>query len=135
MSLNGELVGQIVLDWSFSDEYTEVFVQTNPWYGIPFSVTVVAASTGDRIYVPSIYSKPAEFPGTKYWNRVISNNPEVVLKIGDKLYPRRARLVTDDVEFELAFEALAAKYEFWREAKNNAEKRPPFVIINLDNPE
>ncbi len=65
---------------------------------------------------------------------MVSNNPEVVLKIGDKLYPRRARLVTDGVEFELAFEALAAKYGFWREAKNNAEKRPPFVIINLGTP-
>ncbi len=53
MSLNGELVDRSVSDWSFSDEFTEVFVQTNPWYGIPFSVTVVAAYTGDRKYVPT----------------------------------------------------------------------------------
>lgn len=134
MWLSGELVDTSVTDWTFSDEFTEIFIQTNPWYGIPFSVTVVVASVGSRIYVPSIYAEPAEFPGSKYWNSVIADNPAVVLKIGSKLYPRRARLVTGDDEFEIAYEALATKYEFWREGKNNPDKRPPFVLISMDDP-
>lgn len=133
MWLSGELVESKVADWSFSDEFMEISIQTNPWYGIPFSVTVAVASVDDKIYVPSIYAEPAEFPGSKYWNSVILGNPDVVLKIGNKLYPRRARLVTDEVEFELAFEALAAKYEFWREGKDSADKRPPFVLISMDD--
>lgn len=134
MWLSGELVETKVVDWTFTDEFTEIFIQTNPWYGIPFSVTVVVASVGDRIYVPSIYAEPAEFPGSKYWNSVIADNPDVVLKMGDKLYPRRARLVTDKAEFEVAYEALAAKYGFWREGKNNPDNGPPFVLISMDNP-
>jgi hypothetical protein len=134
MWLSGELVEETITDWSFSEEFTEIFIQTNPWYGIPFSVTVVVASTGDQVYVPSIYAEPAEFPGSKYWNGVIADNPDVVIKMGNKLYPRRARLVTDEAEFEKAFEALAVKYPFWREGKSNPDKRPPFVLISLDNP-
>ncbi len=73
MWLSGERVETKVTDWSFSDEFNEIFVQTNPWYGIPFSVTVVVASTGNKVYVPSIYAEPADFPGSKYWNNVIAD--------------------------------------------------------------
>ncbi|MCH7742178.1 MAG: hypothetical protein IIB71_05895 [Proteobacteria bacterium] len=132
--LSGELVTTGVDDWSFTNEYSEVFVETHPWYGIPFSVTVVMATADGKIYVPSIYTEPADFPGSKYWNGVIARNPEVLLKIGDKRYPRRARLVTDPTEFEMAFEALARKYEFWRKAKDEEDKRPPFVLICMDVP-
>lgn len=133
--LSGDVVTDTIADWSFSNQHQEVFLQTHPWYGIPFSVTVVAATTGDKLFVPSIYSEPAEFPGSKYWNGVIQKNPEVTIKIGDKLYPRSAHLITGDAEFELAFQALADKYEFWRSIKNGTAKRPPFVLIRLDAPQ
>ncbi|MDA1075512.1 MAG: hypothetical protein O3A63_12245 [Proteobacteria bacterium] len=133
--LSGERVDTPVIDWRFSDEQTEVFLQTSPWYGIPHSITVVMAATADGVlYVPSIYSEPAEFPGTKYWNRIISANPELLLKVGDKLYPRIARLVESEAEFQRGFETLAAKYPFWRSALDDESKRPPFVIIRLDPP-
>lgn len=133
MWLSGELVETKITNWSFSEEFTEIFVQTDPWYGIPFSVTVVVASAENKVYVPSIYAEPADFPGNKYWNGIINDNPNVILKMGNKLYPRRARLVTDEAEFEIAYEALAAKYAFWRESKNNPAKRPPFVLISMDD--
>jgi hypothetical protein len=132
MWLTGELVESPVEDWSFTGDHTEIFVQTNPWYGLPFSVTTVIATAEGSLYVPSIYDAQEEFPGSKYWNGVIQDNPDVILKIGGKLYPRRARLVTSDEEFELAFAALADKYEFWRTVKTNPEKRPPFVLISMD---
>ena len=134
MWLSGELAQTPVEDWSFTDELNEVFIQTHPWYGIPFSVTVVMATIDGKIYVPSIYDQPAKFPGSKYWNSVINDNPEVVMKIGDRLYQRRARLVTDATEFESAFEALAGKYSFWRGVKDKTEERPPFVFICMDDP-
>jgi len=133
--LSGQLVEAQITDWSFSEEFQEIFIQTQPWYGIPFSVTVVVASSNGKIYSPSIYDAPLEFPGSKYWNSVIEANPEVIVKIGEQLYPRRARLVTDEIEFEAAFEALANKYGFWRTAKDQPEQRPPFVLICLDDPD
>ena len=92
------------------------------------------ATIDGKIYVPSIYDEPAKFPGSKYWNSVINDNPEVVMKIGGRLYPLRARLVTDVAEFDLALEALAGKYSFWRGVKDEADERPPFVLISMDDP-
>lgn len=132
--LSGELATSQVEDWSFSDEHDEIFVQTNPWYGIPHSVTTVVAAADGVLYVPSIYSEPAEFPGTKYWNSIIEDNPDVILKIGDKRYPRKAVPVTDEAEFERGLAALAEKYEFWRNIKANPDEAPPFVLIRMDEP-
>lgn len=135
MWLSGDVETIEISDWSFSNDHMEVFLETHPWYGIPFSVTVVTATTGDKLFVPSIYSEPAEFPGSKYWNSVIEKNPAVLIKIGNKLYPRSAHLISDEAEFEEAFEALAGKYDYWRSIKDGTEKRPPFVLIRLDAPQ
>jgi hypothetical protein len=72
MWLSGELVTAEITDWTFSNEQREVFLQTHPWYGIPFSITVVAATTGEKLFMPSIYSEPAAFPEGKYWNRIVA---------------------------------------------------------------
>lgn len=132
--LSGELVTTPVEDWSFSNEHDEIFVETRPWYGIPHSVTTVVAATDDVLYVPSIYSEPADFPGTKYWNKIIEDNPDVILKIGDKRYPRKAVPVTDEDEFKRGLGALARKYDFWRNVQENPEDAPPFVVIRMDAP-
>jgi hypothetical protein len=135
MWLSGEVITEEINDWTFSNSFMEVNLETHPWYGVPFSVTVVAATTGQKLFVPSIYSKPAEFPGGKYWNGIIEKNPAVRIRIGAKLYPRSAHLITDANEFEEAFAALAAKYDFWRAVKDGPiEERPPFVLIRLDPP-
>ncbi len=131
--LSGELVEARIDDWSFTDNHQEIYIETHPWYGIPFSVTVVVASANGKIYSPSIYAEPAPFPGSKYWNSVIAADPDVIVKIGDKRFPRKARPVTDPIEFEHAFEALASKYEFWRQAKDDPNKTPPFVLICMDD--
>ena len=135
MWLSGEVINTEIKDWSFSNEYQEVFLETHPWYGIPFSVTVVTATTGNKLFVPSIYSAPAEFPGTKYWNGIIQSNPAVFIKIGDKRYPRSAHLITDPDEFQEAFAALAKKYNYWRSIFEGRAERPPFVLIRLDAPQ
>ncbi|MBV1906035.1 MAG: hypothetical protein KUG75_08150 [Pseudomonadales bacterium] len=132
MWLSGDIETTEVNDWSFSNDHQEIFLETHPWYGIPFSVTVVTATTGEKLFVPSIYSEAAEFPGSKYWNGIIEKNPQVVAKIGNKLYPLSAQLITDDAEFEEAFEALAGKYDYWRSIKDGTAERPPFVLIRLD---
>jgi oligopeptidase A len=118
--------------WEFTEDHQEIFVETATWYGIPHSVTTVVAQADGRLYVPSIYEATAEFPGSKFWNENIASDPEVRLQIGDAIYEMVAHPVTDDREFQLGFEALAKKYGFWKQALQDADSRPPFVIIRMD---
>ena len=130
--ISGEVVEDKVKDWTFSDEHMEVFIQTHPWYGIPHSVTTVLATTDGALYVPSIYYQAEEtYPNGKYWNKIVDVNPYVFVQIGDKKYPRLARRVTDDAEFDVGFKALAQKYEFWQKQYDNPAERPLFYILRL----
>jgi hypothetical protein len=130
---SGDIVDEKITDWSFSNEAQEVFIQTSPWYGIPHSVTTVLATRNQKLYVPSIYFDPnTPFPEGKYWNRIIADNPEVLVKIGGKRYPRRVVQVTDAKEFESGFLALAKKYPFWQEQYDNPEDRVTFYVLRLD---
>lgn len=132
----GEIVEEKVADWSFSNADLEVFIQTSPWYGIPHSVTTVLATSNQKLYVPSIYSDPiTPFPEGKYWNRIIADNPEVLVKISGKRYPRRVVQVTDAEEFETGFLALAKKYPFWQQQYDNPEDRVTFYVLRLDDPQ
>ena len=129
--LSGE-VQPTPADWSFTEGFTEVQLETNTWYGIPHSVTVVLAYADDTLYVPSIYEAQAPFPGSKFWNKNVASDPDVRLKVGNDLYELRAVHVADDAGFEAGFRALAEKYPFWKEALEDPEKRPPMVILRLE---
>ena len=47
--LSGEMV-EIPTDWSFLDDVQEVHIETDPWWGVPFSVTVVIGRDSDALY-------------------------------------------------------------------------------------
>jgi hypothetical protein len=131
--LSGEVVHEAVTDWSFANDQIEVHIQTHPWYGIPHSVTTVLATANGQLFVPSIYmQEPKSFPEGKYWNRIVSKDPNIEVKIGGKLYPRTVRLITDEEEFALGLSALAAKYPYWQNNKENPAAAPTFVIMSLD---
>lgn len=130
--LSGDVVTELPADWSFIAEHQEIFVETQPWYGIPFSVTTVLGTRDGKLYVPSIYSEEAAFPGTKYWNTVIAENPDVRLKIGDKLYEMRATPVQDLTEYRKGAAALADKYDSWAGWVDDDSTAPHFVIIRMD---
>ncbi len=53
--LSGDVVAQPVSDWSFTADAMEVYVETRTWYGVPHSVTTACATTGDTLYIPSVY--------------------------------------------------------------------------------
>lgn len=129
--LSGSEAQGPISDWSFVNGQMEVFVETRPWYGIPHSVTTVIASKNGKVFVPSIYDAPAEFPGTKYWNRIIAANPSVRLKVGETLYRMEARPAGTPEEFAEGFSALAEKYDFWRNVYEDPDNQLPFVIIRL----
>jgi hypothetical protein len=128
--LSGEVETKSVSDWSFVNEQSEVFIETRPWYGVPFSVTTVIAEADGKVFVPSIYDQPADFPGSKHWNSVIADNPQIRLKVGGKLYEMAARPAANPAEFDQGLSALAAKYDFWRSVQTG-ESATAFVIIRL----
>lgn len=90
--LAGELVESPVSDWSFLSGQHKIYVQTQTWYLIPHSVTTVAWVTDNALYVPCGYCDG------KRWPKNVARNPNVRLKIDDKLYDRRAVRITDPQE-------------------------------------
>jgi len=131
--LHGEEVADAVTDWSFSNDYPEIFVETRTWYLVPHSVTTTVVTVDGTLYVPSLYYEGGNFPDERFWNRNLARDPAARLKIGDRIYPRRASLVTDADERTRVLAAFAAKYERWREMLEDGEpERPKIVLIRMD---
>jgi len=132
LGLSGEVVSEAIDDWSFSDEYQEIFLETKTWYMIPHSVTVVCAGLGEKLYVPTLYYKGGEWPN-KVWNANVDSDPRVRLEMGDKIYEREAVVVEDPAEVRGALQALAAKYPFWQELLSKPEsERPDMAMVRMD---
>ncbi|HEU4429140.1 MAG TPA: nitroreductase/quinone reductase family protein [Myxococcota bacterium] len=133
MRLAGEVVREPISSWDFSaaDELVELESRA-PW-GLAHSVTVVCASTGAHLYVPSVYFEGGGFPESRLWNRNVVRDPDVRIRIDGKLFERRARLVTDEAERARAFAAFAAKYPAWAEwHAAPPEQRPNIAFVRLD---
>ena len=131
--LSGEPVAETVTDWSFTDDIPEIFIETRTWYGVPHSVTVTCVALGDTLYVPSIYPRDAAYPEARLWNRNVVRDPRVRLKIGERVYERRAVLVEDPAEWSAVLAAFARKSPFWKELSETAEsERPQLIFLRMD---
>jgi hypothetical protein len=108
--LTGEVVTTPVTDWSFTDKYRNIYVQTKTWYLVPHSVTTGCTATDGKLYLTSTYRPGLQFPRDRAWNRNITRDPRVRLKIGDKLYDQTLALVTDEAEKDAVLVAKAKKY-------------------------
>jgi len=91
LALSGTLVESPVSDWSFTAAHREIFVETRTPYLIPHSVTIVCADADGELFIGS------RNPETKRWVRWVERDPDVRLKIGDRLYEvRLERIETQD---------------------------------------
>lgn len=88
-SLSGSYVDDADIDWSFLAPRTLIYVQTNTWYGIPHSVTTISFTDDGVLYVPCGNCD------SKRWPKNVASDPNVVVKVGEDLYPRKAVLITD----------------------------------------
>ncbi|HEU4439480.1 MAG TPA: hypothetical protein VFT36_09515, partial [Methylomirabilota bacterium] len=84
--LTGEVVSAPVSDWSFTDRYQTIAVQTRSWYGLPHSVTVTCTALDGRLYLTSNYPPGLEFPRDRRWNANVMRDPHVRLKVGSRVY-------------------------------------------------
>jgi hypothetical protein len=108
--LKGEAIKQPVTDWSFTDRYPTIFVQTHSWYGLPHSVTVTCTALDGQLYLTSVYRAGLQFPRDRLWNKNVLRDPHVRLKIGPQVYDRTLTLVPDGAEKDAVLVAKAKKY-------------------------
>ena len=107
--LTGEPAG-VVTDWSFTDRYPTISVQTRTRYLLPHSVTVTCIAYKGQLYLTSVFRQGSPFPDGKAWTSDVMRDPHVRLKIGDKLYDVKLSLVTDAEERRIVLDSKAQKY-------------------------
>ncbi len=131
--LSGELVTTPVDDWSFSDPFPVIYLETQTWYWIPHSVTISCATHNGQLYLFTIYYQGGEFPEAKFWNRNVVRDPRVRLKIGNRLFEQRVALITDPAEREIALQAFAGKYTRVKGLLGKPEsERPNFYFFHVE---
>ena len=109
----GQLVTEPVSDWTFTDRFGEIFVQTNTRYGIPHSITTYCVEYNGNFYLFSAYYAGGVFPDARGWNRNVMRDPRVRLKIGGRLYDRTLSYVSDEATTEPVIQRFERKYPDW----------------------
>ena len=109
--LSGNRIDAPVTDWSFTDNYPTVEVQTRSWYGLPHSVIIYCVTYNGRLYLSSLVPKDApQYPRGRQWNRNVAHDPHVRLKVGDNLYDLTVTYVTDPAERDAVIQNERKKY-------------------------
>ena len=112
--VTGDLVTEPVSDWSFSNQFGEIFVQTRTWYLIPHSVNVYCTVSNGDLYLFSAYYQGGNFPDQRLWNQNVMKDPRVRLKIGDQLFDRTVSYVEDVSSKEPVLQSFIEKYPQWQ---------------------
>jgi hypothetical protein len=131
--LKGNLVTTPVTDWSFTDKYATIEIQTNTWYLIPHSVTATVVCSRGKLYLTSNEPKGVTYPNFRNWHRNIARDPHVRIKVGDNLYDGTvAYLVTDPDEEAAAVQAKINKYPpFGSLERTNRKPAPGTTVVML----
>jgi hypothetical protein len=108
--LKGDLVTTPVTDWSFTDNYQTVKIQTSTSYLLPHSVTTYCVAYNGQLYLTSVYHTGLPYPRGRNWNANIARDPHVRIKIGDQLFDRTLVHVTDPDERAAVIRNKAKKY-------------------------
>jgi hypothetical protein len=89
--LSGEVASAAVEDWSFTRDHLEIEVETRGRW-LPHAVTTICMAVGPRLYVPSRNASE------KSWVQNVLRDPDVRVRIADRIYERTAVRVTDRAE-------------------------------------
>jgi len=116
--LDGTEVSSFVKDWSFTDPVKTIQLETAP--DDPYSVNVWCVAKDANLWVTASSQDSA-------WAKNMIADPRVRVRVGDKLYPRRAVRVTDPLEAKLVRTLYEKKYETDRESDAGLQFRldPP----------
>ena len=119
----GELNGTLSAppsDWSRSAPEDTIQLETRPQD--PYSVNLWIVGLERGAYVAAGRGEDSK------WVKHIEADPNVRLRIGDRLYELRAVPVTDEAELESFSQGLEAKYDF----EASPEQRDQARIFRLD---
>jgi hypothetical protein len=108
--LKGNLVTTPVTDWSFTDQVSQVEVQTRSRFLIPHSVTTYCVSLNGQLYLDSFYPPGVEYPHGRSWNENVAREPHVRLKIGNNLYDVTLVHDTEPADKAAVLQLVAKKY-------------------------
>lgn len=92
-------------NWLFSDEYREIGVEVSTPYLLPHSVTIWCVQVDGNLYIA------ASKPETKNWPDWVEKNPDVRLKIGERLFDVRLKQLEEPDVLTLVSKAYIKKYE------------------------
>ena len=118
--LKGDLVTTPVTDWTFTDKYRTIKLQTNSWYMLPHSVTITCVSYQGQLYLDSIYGEGGDYPHGRRWNDNVARDPHVRLKVGNQLFDRKLVSVTDPAEIDAIETQKRKKYHGGQRAPKNS---------------
>jgi hypothetical protein len=117
-------------DWSFTSDTYVVEIEVRP--DDPYSVNLLCASVGDRLYVASGSGPDAT------WVRALRQNPALRLRVGDRIYELRATRVTDSAEIDVYLDAFEEKYAARPQRSefipSGAEAEPVAPLFGLSPP-
>jgi hypothetical protein len=92
-------------DWRFSDAHHEIAIEVATPYFIAHSVTIWCAAANDSLYVG------ARNPEDKHWPGWVERDPDVRLRIGDRIFEARLAPVDDAKQIESIRAAYKSKYD------------------------
>jgi hypothetical protein len=97
--IRGEEVTGPVEDWSFAVQYGRVTVEVRP--SNPYSVFAGFFLMGKDLYISSAHSR---------WAQLLRQDPDMRIRVGDKIYLVSARQVEDLEGMEAVHKAYTDKY-------------------------
>jgi F420H(2)-dependent quinone reductase len=119
--LDGTVESAPVDDWSFTRDVQKIQLETNP--ADPYSVNVYCVAQGPRLWVTA--GREANT-----WAQNLVADPHVRVRVGERIFERRAVRVTDPAEVELVLSLYEEKYDY--ERKPNGFGHP--TQFRLDPP-
>ncbi len=118
----GRLRGELghATDWGFASDEQTAQLETRP--ADPYSVNTWFVSVGPDLYVPTSMILGPKNPTERAWVGHVTENPNVRIRLGDGVYERVAKRVSDVREYDRARDALEKKYDLDPAERDAARK-------------
>jgi len=126
--LSGEVAQHPVLDWSFAADAEEILIETTTPYFIPHSVTIWCVTLDKELYVGAYDAD------TKHWVANVRRDPNVRLKIGNRIYAQKLEPLTDAATIAKLDQAYARKYEYADEDSGAEASTAHWRVVERDRP-
>ena len=104
LRISGDLITEFPDNWEFTNSFREIAVEVNTPYWLPHSVTIWCGTVDGDLYVA------ARAPETKFWPGLVDRNPNVRLRIDDKIYEGRLSPLDDPDQIAAVQQSYADKY-------------------------